>query len=92
MSHRQVLVNNPSTFQQDGRRSAGFHSVEYFAIVSYYAKGSLVALVVDLQLRVETAGKISLDDIMKAAWQHQIVQGMERTTSWPEWQTTQLFA
>lgn len=39
------------------------------AIVSYYAKGALVALVIDLQLRHETAGKVSLDDVMKAAWQ-----------------------
>ncbi len=39
------------------------------AIVSYYAKGSLVALVIDLQLRHETEGKVSLDDVMKAAWQ-----------------------
>ena len=39
------------------------------AIVSYYAKGSLVALVTDLKLRAETDGKMSLDDVMKAAWQ-----------------------
>ena len=39
------------------------------SIVSYYAKGSLVALVTDLKLRVETGGKLSLDDVMKAAWQ-----------------------
>jgi predicted metalloprotease with PDZ domain len=39
------------------------------AIVSYYAKGSLVALVTDLKLRAETDGRVSLDDVMKAAWQ-----------------------
>jgi predicted metalloprotease with PDZ domain len=39
------------------------------AIVSYYAKGSLVALLTDLKLRAETDGKVSLDDVMKAAWQ-----------------------
>jgi predicted metalloprotease with PDZ domain len=38
------------------------------AIVSYYAKGSLVALSLDLKLRQETDGRVSLDDIMKAAW------------------------
>jgi predicted metalloprotease with PDZ domain len=38
------------------------------AIVSYYAKGALVALALDLKLRSETGGKISLDDVMKAAW------------------------
>ena len=38
------------------------------AIVSYYAKGSLVALALDLKLRSETEGKISLDDVMKECW------------------------
>ena len=38
------------------------------AIVSYYAKGSLVALALDLKLRTETGGKISLDDVMREAW------------------------
>lgn len=39
------------------------------AIVSYYTKGSLVALALDLTLRAETAGKKSLDDVMRALWQ-----------------------
>ena len=39
------------------------------AIVSYYAKGSLVALSIDLKLRSETDGKVSLDDVMRVAWQ-----------------------
>ena len=38
------------------------------AIISYYAKGALIALSLDLKLRSETDGKISLDDVMKAAW------------------------
>jgi predicted metalloprotease with PDZ domain len=38
------------------------------AVVSYYAKGALVALCLDLKLRNETAGRLSLDDIMKEAW------------------------
>jgi len=38
------------------------------AIVSYYAKGSLVALVTDLKLRVETEGRASLDDAMRDCW------------------------
>jgi len=38
------------------------------AIVSYYAKGALVALCLDLKLRDETDGRISLDDVMKEAW------------------------
>ena len=39
------------------------------AIVSYYTKGSLIALALDLTLRAKTAGKASLDDVMRALWQ-----------------------
>ena len=39
------------------------------AIVSYYAKGSLIALALDLKLRSETDGKVSLDDVMRACWE-----------------------
>jgi len=39
------------------------------AIVSYYTKGSLVALALDLTIRSETKGRKSLDDIMLALWQ-----------------------
>ncbi len=38
------------------------------AIVSYYAKGALIALCLDLKLRHETDGKVSLDDVMREAW------------------------
>ncbi len=38
------------------------------AVVSYYAKGSLVALGLDLTLRAKSAGKKSLDDVMRALW------------------------
>ncbi len=39
------------------------------AIVSYYTKGSLVGLALDLTIRIETAGKKSLDDVMRSLWQ-----------------------
>ncbi|MES2316986.1 MAG: PDZ domain-containing protein [Pseudomonadota bacterium] len=39
------------------------------AIVSYYGKGSLIALAFDLTIRAKTAGKKSLDDVMLALWQ-----------------------
>lgn len=38
------------------------------AICSYYAKGSLVALGLDLTIRTETNGRKSLDDVMRALW------------------------
>jgi predicted metalloprotease with PDZ domain len=39
------------------------------AIVSYYTKGALFALFLDLTLRLETHGKKSLDDLMRLLWQ-----------------------
>ncbi len=38
-------------------------------VVSYYAKGALLALALDLTLRRETQGKVSLDRVMHALWQ-----------------------
>lgn len=39
------------------------------ALVSYYTKGSLVALGLDLLIRHESAGTRSLDDVMRLLWQ-----------------------
>jgi predicted metalloprotease with PDZ domain len=39
------------------------------AIVSYYGKGSLVGMALDLTIRAETDGRKSLDDVMRALWQ-----------------------
>lgn len=39
------------------------------AIVSYYTKGSLIALAFDLTIRAKTNGEKSLDDVMQALWQ-----------------------
>jgi predicted metalloprotease with PDZ domain len=39
------------------------------ALVSYYLKGSLAALALDLLLRSRTHGARSLDDVMRALWQ-----------------------
>ncbi|QBP77151.1 M61 family peptidase [Herbaspirillum huttiense] len=38
------------------------------AIVSYYTKGSLVALGLDLTIRIQTRGRRSLDDVMRGLW------------------------
>ena len=38
------------------------------AIVSYYAKGSLIALALDLTLRHGTDGRVTLDDVMRECW------------------------
>lgn len=39
------------------------------ALVSYYTKGSLVALGLDLLIRRDSAGTHSLDDVMRLLWQ-----------------------
>lgn len=39
------------------------------AIVSYYTKGSLVALALDLMIRQHSKGTRSLDDVMRRLWQ-----------------------
>ena len=39
------------------------------AIVSYYTKGSLVALCLDLEIRAQTGNRKSLDDVMRLLWQ-----------------------
>ena len=38
------------------------------AIVSYYAKGALIALALDLKLRRDSGGECSLDDVMRECW------------------------
>ncbi len=40
------------------------------AIVSYYTKGSLVALALDLTIRRASNGKKSLDDVMRSLWRN----------------------
>ncbi len=39
------------------------------AIVSYYTKGALIALALDLRLREGSGGRTSLDDVMRLLWQ-----------------------
>lgn len=39
------------------------------SIVSYYVKGSLIALCLDLLMRQHTEGRISLDTLMQTLWQ-----------------------
>jgi len=45
------------------------------ATVSYYGKGSLVALCLDLLIREKTRGRKSLDDLMRALWRRHGLTG-----------------
>ncbi|MGB7543346.1 MAG: PDZ domain-containing protein [Burkholderiales bacterium] len=44
--------------------------------VSYYGKGSLVALCLDLAIRARTRGRKSLDDVMRALWRRHGLTGV----------------
>ena len=44
--------------------------------ISYYTKGAMVALALDLKLRLETAGKTSLDDVVRELWRRYGAQGI----------------
>jgi predicted metalloprotease with PDZ domain len=44
--------------------------------VSYYGKGSLIGLVLDLLIRDQTGGRKSLDDVMRALWKHYGMKGI----------------
>ncbi len=46
------------------------------AVVSYYTKGALVALALDLTLREATGGARSLDDLMRRLWQDYGMRGI----------------
>jgi predicted metalloprotease with PDZ domain len=46
------------------------------AIVSYYAKGALIALALDVQLRAGSDGRTSLDDVMRLLWQRHGLSGV----------------
>jgi predicted metalloprotease with PDZ domain len=45
------------------------------AIVSYYTKGALIALALDLQLRAASDGERSLDDVMRLLWRRHGLSG-----------------
>lgn len=46
------------------------------AIVSYYTKGALIALALDLTIRLQTEGVKSLDDVMRSLWDRFGSQGV----------------
>jgi predicted metalloprotease with PDZ domain len=59
------------------------------ATISYYLKGALVALALDLELRSRTAGTCSLDAVMRVLWQE---YGADDSPGLPEGQFEQLAA
>lgn len=72
------VLRNPGRFTQSVAESSFDAWTKFYkqdensanAIVSYYTKGGLVALTLDLTLRRLTEHRLSLDDVMRALWQH----------------------
>lgn len=71
-----VVHNGTGRFKQSVAQSSFDAWTRYYkqdensvnAISSYYTKGSLVALALDLHLRNASGGKKSLDDVMRLLW------------------------
>lgn len=71
------VLRGAGRFKQSVAQSSFDAWVKYYradenapnAIVSYYQKGSLVALAFDLSIRAQTDNRKSLDDVMRLLWQ-----------------------
>lgn len=71
-----AVLKAPGRLEQSVAESSFDAWIKYYrqdenspnSIVSYYAKGSLVALTMDLTIRARTAGLYSLDEVMRLLW------------------------
>ncbi|MDR1660964.1 MAG: PDZ domain-containing protein [Azoarcus sp.] len=78
------LLKTPGRYRQSVAASSFEAWTHYYrqdenspnAIVSYYAKGALIALMLDLQLRADSQGRRSLDDVMRALWRRHGLVGV----------------
>ncbi|WP_127470905.1 M61 family metallopeptidase [Thiomicrorhabdus aquaedulcis] len=73
-----LVYRMPGRFMQSTAHSSWFTWTKFYqqdenapnAIISYYTKGSLLALGLDLTIRIQTQGAKSLDDVLLHLWQH----------------------
>lgn len=78
------VLRTPGRLKQSVAESSFDAWIKYYrqdenapnAIVSYYAKGALIALALDLQLRSATGGRAALDDVMRLLWQRHGLTGV----------------
>ena len=71
-----AVLKAPGRYHQSVAESSFDAWIKYYrqdenspnSIVSYYAKGSLVALTIDLTIRARSEGRYSLDDVMRLLW------------------------
>ncbi len=78
-----MVLRNPGRLKQSVADSSFDAWTKYYqmdentpnAVVSYYTKGSLIALALDLTIRHHSRGKQSLDDVIRHLWQmYQLTQ------------------
>jgi predicted metalloprotease with PDZ domain len=77
------LLRTPGRHRQTLAESSFDAWIKYYrqdenspnALVSYYGKGSLVALCLDLYIRQRTRARKSLDDLMRALWREHGLNG-----------------
>jgi predicted metalloprotease with PDZ domain len=73
-----TVMQRPSRLKQSLADSSFDAWIKYYrqdenapnSVVSYYQKGALVGLALDLAIRAQTRGARSLDDVMRLLWQH----------------------
>jgi predicted metalloprotease with PDZ domain len=87
------VLSEPGRFQQSVAQASFNAWTKYYrqdenssnSQISYYTKGSLVALCLDLTIRQQTKGRKSLDDVMRLMWQR-AKQGIYLGESdFPQW-------
>ncbi len=70
------VQRSPGRFRQNVEESSFYAWTKFYkqdangvnAIVSYYAKGALIALALDLTLRHGSDGRVALDDVVRECW------------------------
>jgi predicted metalloprotease with PDZ domain len=78
-----AVLRTPGRLRQSVAESSFDAWIKYYrqdenapnAVVSYYTKGALIALALDLQLRAASDGRRSLDDVMRRLWQRHGLSG-----------------
>ncbi|MCX7901972.1 MAG: PDZ domain-containing protein [Burkholderiaceae bacterium] len=77
------VLHSPGRLKQSVADSSFDAWIKYYrpdentpnAVVSYYQKGALVALALDLTIRAATAGRRSLDDVLRHLWREYQLAG-----------------
>jgi predicted metalloprotease with PDZ domain len=78
-----TVLQRSSRFKQSVADSSFDAWIKYYrqdenapnAVVSYYQKGALIALALDLTIRAESGGKRSLDDVLRLLWTRYLAAG-----------------